>query len=59
MIVKNVSYSQHLKNDLTYKRNWGTTFGEFKKIFYHVLGTWQNEDYWAMSPQDKVAHHLP
>jgi hypothetical protein len=46
----NDGYSQHMKNNLAYKDIWGAIFGKFKKIFYHISRTWQNEIYWAMSP---------
>jgi hypothetical protein len=39
-----------MKNSPAYTKKWGTIFGKFKKIFYHVLKSWQNEDYWVMSP---------
>jgi hypothetical protein len=33
----------------TCKDNWGIIFGNFKKIFDHWLGTWQNENDRAMN----------
>ncbi len=39
VIIMNVGNSQHMKNDPTYKDKWGAISREFKKIFYHVLGT--------------------
>jgi hypothetical protein len=55
----NVSLSLHMKNDLAYKDKWGSIFKKFKKKFNHMLGIGQNENYWAMSLQDKISHHLP
>jgi hypothetical protein len=46
----NVGYSQHMKNGHAYKNKWGAIFENFKNIFYHILETWQNESYLAMSP---------
>jgi hypothetical protein len=48
-----------VKNDPIYKDKWGAIFGKLKKISNHMSIIGYNENYWAMNPQDKIAHHLP
>jgi hypothetical protein len=52
-------YSQHTTNDLACKEKWGLIIGDFKKVVDYMLGTSHNQEYWTLSPQEKVVFHLP
>jgi len=58
-VVMSASFSQYLRNGLAYKNKWGSILGDFKKLFNYMLGIGHNEDYWALSSQEKALHHLP
>ncbi len=49
VILMSVGFFEHMRNNPTCKDKWGVIFGNFKKIFDHWLGTWQNENDWAMN----------
>jgi hypothetical protein len=47
--IMKVGCSSHVLNDPTCKDKWTMISSNFKKIFNFMIGTGQNQDYWAMN----------
>jgi hypothetical protein len=53
------SFFEHTKKRPACKDKWGIISGDFKKVFSYMLQTTHNQNYWTLSPQEKVTFHLP
>jgi hypothetical protein len=49
VVIVKVGCLKHVKNGPTCKDKWNTISSNFKNIFNFMVGTGQNQDYWAMS----------
>jgi hypothetical protein len=58
-IIMKVGCSEHVKNGPTCKDKWSTISSNFKNIFNFMVGIGQNQDYWAMSAQERNNVQLP
>jgi hypothetical protein len=58
-VIMKVGCSKHVNNGPTSKDKWNMISSNFKKIFNFMVGTKQNQDYWAMSAQKKNNVQLP
>ncbi len=57
--IMKVGCSSHVPNDPTCKEKWSMISSNFKKIFDFMMGTRQNQNYWAMNAQEKNKVQLP
>lgn len=40
-------------------KKWELISRNFKNILIYMLRTSHNDDYWTLSPQNKIAFHMP
>jgi hypothetical protein len=53
--VMNASFSIQLRNDVTWKDKWGALVGDFKKIYDYKTGAGNNQNYWSLNLNEKLA----
>lgn len=58
-IIMKVGCTKHVKNGPTCKDKWSTISSNFKNIFNFMVGIGQNQDYRAMSAQERNHVQLP
>jgi hypothetical protein len=51
----NASFPTQLQNGITCKNKWGALIGDFKKIYDYKIGIGNNQDYWSLNLNEKLA----
>lgn len=55
----NASFSIQLRNGATSRDKWGALVGDFKKIYDYQTCLGNNQDYWSLNLNEKLAWGLP
>jgi hypothetical protein len=54
----NARFSTQARNSATCKDKWGVLPRDFKKIYEYKIGTGNNQNYWSMNMEEKLAQGL-